>query len=353
MLNWVVTKSLTTSGLGTLATPLANDTESLITIRFLASLGLGGVTPNCIALVSEYAPTRVKTLFVSIVAVSPLLGGTLGGIASRWIIPVYGWEGVFYAAGGLTIATLIPVLILPESIRFLIATSKDPGRILKAMNRVSRSNEFTDKDSFYLDEPKSTMKLRDLFSRELFGLTIVIWIALAANLFMMVMLINWLPLLLEQQGISSGTEILSVSVLNSGGIAGGIILAIITDRVGIYRTLFCASLLAVIATALIGIMAPDALLVLACVFFSGFLGLGTYAGFSALAAKVYPIRVRATGIGWALSIGKCGAAMAPLAVSAALSAGLSIPSIYFTAATIGLISTLFIPLIYWKSTQQY
>src|SRR5258707_7082699 len=48
--------------LGTLATPWAWDVQSLSIIRFLTSLGLGGVTPNAIALVSEYAPAKVRAL---------------------------------------------------------------------------------------------------------------------------------------------------------------------------------------------------------------------------------------------------------------------------------------------------
>ena len=169
---------------------------------------------------------------------------------------------------------------------------------------------------------------------------------------MMVLLINWLPLLLDQQGVARGTAILSVSILNFGGIAGGIALAIMSDRIGIYRTLFTASLFASLATALIGVTAPQILPMMACIFLSGFLGLGTYAGFATLAASVYPVHIRSTGIGWALSIGKCGAAIAPLSVSAALAYGLSIPAVYCAAGIIGLVATISIPLIYWRGPQQ-
>src|SRR3546814_9632096 len=80
---------------GTLVTPLAWDVQSLTIIRFLTSLGLGGVTPNAIALVSEYAPARVRALFVAIVATAPLAGGLIGGLASRWLLPAFGGGGLF------------------------------------------------------------------------------------------------------------------------------------------------------------------------------------------------------------------------------------------------------------------
>src|SRR3546814_20029634 len=54
------------------------------------------------------------------------------------------------------------------------------------------------------------------------------------------------------------------------------------------------------------------------VFLSGFLGLGSYAGFNVVSAGVYPVRVRSAGVGWALSVGKAGAAADPLAACTAL-----------------------------------
>lgn len=52
-------------GLLTLCTAFAPSREVLLVLRFLTGLGLGGAMPNAIALVSEYAPTRVRTLMVA------------------------------------------------------------------------------------------------------------------------------------------------------------------------------------------------------------------------------------------------------------------------------------------------
>src|SRR5579871_3399855 len=43
-------------GLFTIATPLANSYDSLLLVRFLTGLGLGGALPSFIALGSEYVP---------------------------------------------------------------------------------------------------------------------------------------------------------------------------------------------------------------------------------------------------------------------------------------------------------
>ncbi|WP_308161340.1 MFS transporter [Bacillus sp. ISL-46] len=46
------------------------------TFRFLAGLGLGGIMPNVIALLTDYAPKSMKSMIVSIV----LCGYSVGGL---------------------------------------------------------------------------------------------------------------------------------------------------------------------------------------------------------------------------------------------------------------------------------
>src|SRR3546814_8714159 len=43
---------------------------------------------------------------------------------------------------------------------------------------------------------------------------------------------------------------------------------------------------------------------------------------------IYPVRVRSAGVGWALSVGKAGAAAGPLAASTALALKVPLESIY-------------------------
>lgn len=63
-------------GLLTLATAFAPSREVLLVLRFLTGLGLGGAMPNAIALVSEYSPTRVRTLM----GAAAVCGFSLGGL---------------------------------------------------------------------------------------------------------------------------------------------------------------------------------------------------------------------------------------------------------------------------------
>lgn len=325
--------------IGTAATPLAWDITSLTIIRFFTSLGLGGVTPNAIALVSEYAPARVRALFVAIVATSPLAGGMIGGLVSRWVIPAYGWEWVFYGAGALSILIIVPAVSLPESIRFLLAKGRRPDHVSALIAKLNPSAPSGGDTRYRLDErAASASSLGDLFRGGLAPITLLLWLGVAANLFMTVLLIYWLPLLLEQQGVAMGTAIVATSVLNGAGIIGGIALAFLVDRIGAPRVIVAASFAAAAVVVLIGVAAPHVPSTFLFVFLAGFFGLGSYAGFNVVSASVYPVQIRSAGVGWALSVGKAGAAAGPFAASTAIALEMPMEGIYLIAASAGLVA---------------
>ncbi|WP_150295272.1 MFS transporter [Sphingobium estronivorans] len=327
--------------IGVVATPFAWDVTSLAIIRFLTSVGLGGVTPNAIALIAEYAPARVRALLVAIVATSPLAGGMIGGIASRWVIPAFGWEWVFYGAGILSLMVLIPAMLLPESVRYLIAKGRTGSETAALVARLDPAGPYDD-NSRFLGAQKAARpgNVADLFRSGFGPITLLLWLGVASNLFMTVLLIYWLPLLLEAQGIPTGTAIIATSWLNGAGIVGGVALAYLVDRIGAPRVLVTSSIIASLAVPLIGVAAPNAGLAILFVVLSGFFGLGAYAGLNIIAASVYPVHIRAAGVGFAASIGKAGAAAGPFAAGTVLAYDLPMTSIYVLAGCAGLVSTL-------------
>src|SRR3546814_13890404 len=96
---------------------------------------------------------------------------------------------------------------------------------------------------------------------------------------MTVLLIYWLPILLEQQGVPIGTAIVATSILNGAGILGGILLAFLADRVGAPRVIVVASFAASLAVVLIGVAAPNVPAPALPVLLSCFLGPVSFAGF--------------------------------------------------------------------------
>ena len=114
-------------GIGTLATAFVQDVNTLLAIRFLTGLGLGGAMPNAIAMTSEFSPHRRRATMVMIMFCGFSVGAALGGLLAAALIPQFGWRSVF-VVGGVAPLLLVPILALrlPESVRFLALTGRAP-----------------------------------------------------------------------------------------------------------------------------------------------------------------------------------------------------------------------------------
>src|SRR5580704_18754100 len=107
-------------GIGAIVTAFVQDVNTLLAIRFLTGLGLGGAMPNTIAITSEFSPRRRRATMVMIMFCGFSAGAALGGLLAAALIPQFGWRSVF-VAGGVAPLLLVPILALrlPESVGFL------------------------------------------------------------------------------------------------------------------------------------------------------------------------------------------------------------------------------------------
>ena len=80
-------------GIGTLATVFIQDVGTLLAIRFLTGLGLGGAMPNAVAMTSEFSPHRRRATMVMIMFCGFSVGAALGGrpLASG-VSDLHGWR---------------------------------------------------------------------------------------------------------------------------------------------------------------------------------------------------------------------------------------------------------------------
>ena len=96
-------------GIGTLATAFINDVNTLLLVRFLTGLGLGGAMPNAVAMTSEFSPHRRRATMVMIMFCGFSIGAALGGLLAAALIPQFGWRSVFIV-GGVAPLLLVPIL---------------------------------------------------------------------------------------------------------------------------------------------------------------------------------------------------------------------------------------------------
>jgi AAHS family 4-hydroxybenzoate transporter-like MFS transporter len=119
-------------GLGALVTAFVQDVNTLLAIRFLTGLGLGGAMPNAVAMTSEFNPRRRRATMIVFCGFS--VGAALGGLLAAALIPQFGWRSVF-VVGGVVPLLLVPILALrlPESVRFLALTGSANERVAQLL----------------------------------------------------------------------------------------------------------------------------------------------------------------------------------------------------------------------------
>jgi len=87
-------------GLFTWLTAYITNVEQLALCRFLAGIGLGGAVPNALAFGCEYAPSRLR-VSISTAMWSGMPGGSaLGALTASYLLPLYGWQSLFFVGGG-------------------------------------------------------------------------------------------------------------------------------------------------------------------------------------------------------------------------------------------------------------
>jgi len=328
-------------GIGSLATAFVNDVSTLLTIRFLTGLGLGGAMPNAVAMTSEFSPHRRRATMVMIMFCGFSVGAALGGLLAAAMIPHFGWRSVF-VVGGLAPLLLLPILAwrLPESVRFLALTGRAHVRVAELLRSIAPGTAFAPGTQFAVHEPRLVgMPVLHLFREGRTVVTLLLWVVFFMSLLDLYFLSNWLPTVLNDLGASVSASAAIGSMLQVGGVVGTFALGSVIDRFS-FRALALVYFAAVFAVGAIGQLGHSAVLVTVAIFAAGFCIVGGQIAANALTATFYPTAVRATGVGWALGIGRVGSIVGPLVGGALLAAKWSTGAVFMAAAAAALCAAL-------------
>ena len=328
-------------GLGALATSFVQDVNALLAIRFLTGLGLGGAMPNAVAMTSEFNPRRRRATMVMIMFCGFSVGAALGGFLAAALIPHFGWRSVF-VVGGIAPLIMVPILArtLPESVRFLALAGRAPERVAQLLGFIRPGASFAPGTQFIVHEPAlAGMPVVHLFREGRTAATLLLWVVFFMSLLDIYFLANWLPTVLNDLGASVSEAVLIGSMLQVGGVVGTFALGSIIDRFS-FKALALVYFVAIFAVGAIGQLGHSAVLVATAIFVAGFCVVGGQIAANALAAAFYPTSVRATGVGWALGIGRVGSIVGPLVGGMLLTMKWSAGAVFFAAAAAALCAAL-------------
>jgi MFS transporter, AAHS family, 4-hydroxybenzoate transporter len=321
-------------GLLTLAFVLADGYASLLALRLIDGIALGGLLPLSWALNIEYAPKRYRSTIVTVIMIGYSVGIAVGGPAANWLIPQYGWQSLFAVGGVLSlVAAFALVLVLPESARFLASKGREPQRVADLLRRLTGEAIPADAQFVVADEAGQAKDFKPglLFRDQLRFITPLLWLAYIASSMAVFFLATWTPLVFEALNFTRSQAALAGSINAAAGAVGGLLLMRFTDNMGAIAItampLIAIPLLLVAALVDVGHGGFLALFALIALFL-----IGGHFGLHSIAGIFYPSAYRGNGAGWATSVAKIGSIAGPFAAGLILSTSLPVRYIFAVLA---------------------
>ncbi|MGI9288031.1 MAG: MFS transporter, partial [Pseudomonadales bacterium] len=287
---------VTVIGASMYITGYATSLWQLVILRLITGLGVGGMLASLAAITSEYTPEKYRSLAVVSITAGYPLGATAGGFIAAPLIPIYGWESVFFAGGAATLAMVVAVYYLvPESVQFLI--TKRPANALEKLNAVLAKMgkpQLAALPQIDIEAHADKANVFSLLSERRRSKTLMLWSTFFFCFISLYFLMSWIPKLVVNAGLSEAVGIYASIAFNGGAVIGIVTLGWIASRIGLSTIIGCFLSAAAIGMIIFAMATGiDHLLVYLAII--GFLLQGGFTGLYAVAAKIYPTELRTTG----------------------------------------------------------
>jgi len=306
---WVLVWSVALFGVFSAITVQSNDATTLLWMRFLTGLGLGGCYANMIAIAVENVTRERRNAAVGVLySAMPLGGATVSFAAAHWANAEH-WRNIYYLGAVVPLLAVPCIIALVPNLKPLAHRTEKPSTALALFG-----------------EGRATQ-------------TAMMWLVFLTALITQYILLSWLPSLLISKGLAKESASLAQMTYNLGSVPGAIIAGWLIDGAARRQIsiagVFGSGVLALVILAAAPAQMPLSLMV------AGLVGLtvsGSQAIMYALCPGIYPTYVRGTGVGFALAVGRIGSAFGPLLASAILGAGLGATQVLEVMAPLLLIA---------------
>ena len=344
--------SLLIFGLASLGSAFAGSLGFMTIMRFFTGLGIGGAFPGAATLTGDYAPHRRRALMIMISFTGAPLGGFLCGQLAGVLLPTLGWPSVF-VIGGVFPLVLVAVMAvcLPESPRFLAAKDSLSPRQAALLQRLDIAPGQGVAHGLDLVQGNPFTPVIMLFSKGYALQTVLLWVIFFCSLMNLFLFVYWLPEVLHLTGMTPPEAARATSFRELGAIAAVLYLGVLIDRFGPERALAANYAAGILFIAAVALFAMPYLLLVVVIFFSGMAIIGSQTGANAACGKLYPARMRTSGLGWALGIGRLGGIAAPMLGGYLLSIGLPPRQIFLSACLFALVAAAATALLALRGTR--
>ena len=321
-------------GLLSFVTQYSWDMATLSWARLLTGLGLGAALPNLIALVSEGEGGTRRSGTVAMVYAAMPFGGALASLLSI-MLPASAWR-VIFAVGGV-----VPMLLSPL-MAFGMQESAEFRDLQAAAGAPALDARMPARGSFMA-----------IFADERAGRTALLWASFFLGLLILYLLLNWLPTLLVNDGLTRVHAASAQIGFNLGGVLAALFMGRQLSRKGRHLTVvttFVAMPLLLLALA----EAPPGIAIITLIVC--LLGCSVIAGQAFLynmAPIPYPTAIRGIGVGSAVAVGRIGSVVGPKVGGMLKAAGHDASRVLLDLLPIVIVGSICALLLAWKSPPEH
>lgn len=318
---------------------LAPDPTVFLGLRLMIGIGAGAVMPTVAATLIEFAPVGRRSRNSALGFIGVGIGGMASAMLAVWLVPAFGFRAMCLV-GALPLLVTVPVLIrwFPES----PSVFESRGRTAQAM-ATRRRYGLNDPEPADISEASRT-RLSVVFGDGRGRGTLLFWTATFCCLLVTFGVSTWLPDLMRSGGYGLSGALWFLVALKGGSVFGVLIAANLADSFGQKPVVAVTSVCSALALLALTTMPPVGVAyVLVAVVGLGTTGLQIL--INAFVGSYYPAKVRGTGLGLNLSVGRIGGILGPVYLGWLVSIGIGFDAKFYALALPAFISAVLLALV--------
>jgi benzoate transport len=343
---------LTVMAIGMFLATTAHDVVMLSIWRVLTGLGIGGMLAAINAVAAEFSNARRRGVALALMVIGYPIGAALGGTFVSMLLKGGDWRVVF-EFGAIVTACCIPLVwfLIPESIPYL-ADKRPPGALERINKTLSRFGHPRATELPPLQENAPKPSIVALFTPGLIATTILVTIAYFAHMISFYFFIKWIPKIVTDLGFNPSLAGGVLVWANVGGAMGGAVFGLLTQRISLKSLTIGMLVIGSMMIIYFGRGAHDLTTLSAVAAVADFFINAAIVGLYSIFAYAFPTQLRATGTGFAIGIGRGGAALAPFAAGLLFQAGYGLQIVAIIMATGSLLAAGTLAMLKLRETAQ-
>ena len=303
-------------------TALSYGLTSLLILRFLVGMGLGGELPVAATLVAESVAAHERGRVVVLLESFWAVGWILAALIGYFVITAYGWRLAMVLSALPALYAVYLRFNLPDSPRHLTQTVK----------------------ASFVDN------FRTLWTASYSKATLMLWVLWFCVVFSYYGMFLWLPSVVLSKGFDLVKSFEYVFIMTLAQLPGYFSAAWLIEKKGRKFVLISYLTGTAIAAYFFGIAVTAWQLIIAGMLLS-FFNLGAWGALYAYTPEQYPSSVRATGSGIAAGVGRIGGILGPLIVGYMVAFGIS-PTIIFSLFCLVIVIGILAVVLWGTETKQ-